>query len=152
MGEPAVNVTERDGIQSLAQRGGQSARSSGLGRAQRLFDFGDARLHRVEVRRVGGQITDAGPRGGDGGERLGGGVKLDVGQPDLLARAETGDQELLDVAGEDLGVDRPFNQKRGSEPVHPHGANDGEVGAALKGLAHHRPLAARGTRVSPCHR
>ncbi len=152
MGEPPSDVTGGHGVEGRDQRGGQGARGPGFGRAQLFLDFGDALLHRVEVRRVGGQITDPGAGGGDGRHRLGSGVKVDVIPPDLLTGAQTGDQELLDVAREERGVDRPFNQKRGTEPVYPHGANDREVRAALKGLGDHRPLAAGGTRVSACHR
>jgi hypothetical protein len=151
MGRPPPYVTARDRIKSLGQRSSQGARGSGLGRPQLFFDFADAVLHGVEVRRVGGQITDAGAGSSDGGNRLGSGGKLDVVYLDLLARAQTGDQELLDVAGEDCGVNRSFNQKRGTEPGLPHGTNDREVGSLLKGLGHHRPLAARGACVSPCH-
>ena len=119
MGKPPPYVTARDRIEGLGQRSSQGARGSGLGRPQMFFDFADAVLHGVEVGRVGGQITDAGAGSSEGGNRLGSGVKLDVVYPDLLAWAQTGDQELLDVAGEDFGVNRSFNQKRGTEPGPP---------------------------------
>ena len=116
MGKPAPDVTGGHSVEGCDQGGGQGAWGPGLGRPQMFFDFGDAVLHGVEVGRVGGQITDAGACSGDGGNRLGSGVKLDVVYPDLLTRAQTGDQELLNVAGEDFRVNRSFNQKRGTEP------------------------------------
>lgn len=87
MGKPTVDVTSRYGLQGVGQRGGQGAGGPRLGRPQPLLDFGDARLQRVEVGGVGGQMTDAGARGFDRGNGLGGVVELDVVSPDLVARA-----------------------------------------------------------------
>jgi hypothetical protein len=108
-------------------------------------------LQGIEVGRVRGQITDAGAWSGEGGHRLGSGVKLDVVDPALLARAQTGEQALRDGAGEDFGVTRSCTQKRGTAPGLPQGTKDGEGVALLKGLGHYGPLAARGACVSTGH-
>lgn len=119
--------------------------------ARILLDFGDTLLHGIEVGRVVREVTGSRPGGGDRRHRLGGGVKLDVAHPDLLAQAQTGHEELLHIARKDIRVYHPSYQKRRTEPVHAHSANDGEVGAAHKRFGHHRPLAARRACVSACH-
>jgi hypothetical protein len=124
MGKPAANVTGRYGVQGLGQRGGEHAGSPRLGRPQLLLNFGDARLPGVEVGGGGEQITAAGARGCECGARLGGGVQLAVVSPPLVARAYTGDEQLLAVAGKDLGVEGSLHQTRSTEAGHPQGTED----------------------------
>ena len=50
--------------------------------------------------------------------RLGRVVKLDVIEHDEVARAQAGDEQVLDVQGKDLRVDGPVNHHGGTDTVH----------------------------------
>ena len=79
-------------------------------------------------------------------------MKLDVVEQDDLARAQAGDEQVLDVQRKDLRVDGPCNRHWGADSVHPHRADNRDVAAVMERFGDFHPLAHRGAGVGARHR
>ena len=79
-------------------------------------------------------------------------MKLDVIEQDEFARAQAGDEQVLDVQCKDFRVDRPCNCHGRADALHPHRANNREVAAVMERFGDVGPLAKRGAGVGACHR
>ena len=86
-------------------------KGAGGGSSQLGLEFAESHFDRVEIRAVSGEVADGGALGrnqlGDGGDLMGGKIVED----DDVVLFEFRTQDLAQVGGEDLGIDRPFNEE-----------------------------------------
>jgi len=81
------------------------------------FEFGERRFDRIEVGAIGWQVAkfDAfGPKQGCYSLDL---VRGQIIQNQRIASLQAGNQYWLEIHPEDLGIQRPIHQKRGSDLI-----------------------------------
>lgn len=90
---------------------------SSLGLSQQLLEFGEGHLDRIEIGAVGRQEQE--PRTGTGDETRGRFILMarQIVEDHRVAFAQRGDEDLLDIGEEALGVDRPVEHKRRYQPL-----------------------------------
>src|ERR671923_2938905 len=123
MFEPSADVAlshQRDG---LRQSVGEFPLGPSLERTECFLELGNTALNGIEVRGVSRDMQHPGSGSFNQLDRLGRGMKLDVVEQDAGARAQAGDEQLLDVQLKDLRVDGPFTRHWRADPVHPQRAD-----------------------------
>ena len=118
----------------------ESVDGSGLGLPEQLLELGEGHFDRIEVWAIGRQKQQSCARVGDERRRL---LVLMAGQiveDHCVARAKCGDEDLLYIGQEALGVDRPVEHKGGNQPL------AGQTGKERRRL----PMPARGMAESAC--
>ncbi len=150
--EPAKNVISSNFLNSFRQSSVEFSLGSSLERAQGFLDLCNAVLNRIEVRRVSRYMHDSGAGSLNQLDRPGRGMKLDVVEQDEVARAQAGDEQVLDVQRKDLRVACPCNRPWRADSVQPHRADNREVAAVMERCGDVGPLAHRGAGVGARHR
>ena len=92
---------------------------SGASFAQQVLQFGEELFDRIEVRTVGGQEEQPGPGRANGGSDGWSLVGTQIVHDDDVAFAKRGGQLGLDVAQEDIGIDRAVDDLGSIDPVMP---------------------------------
>src|SRR5712692_7716349 len=97
MFKPAKNVISSNFLNSFRQSIVQFSLGPSLERAQGFIDLCNAVLNRIEVWRVSRDMNDFGSGRLHQIDRPGRVMKLDVIEQDEVARAQAGDEQVLDV-------------------------------------------------------
>src|SRR3989442_367425 len=152
MFEPSVDVTLSNQRDGLRQSVGEFPLGPSLERTKCFLELGHTALNWIEVWGVSRDRQN--PGSGSFNQLNGPGrvVKFDVVEQDDGARAQAGDEQVLDIQLKDLRVDCPFNRHRRADSVHPQRADYREVASVMEGFGDVRPLAKRGAGVSARHR
>ena len=103
----------------------RASKGSRRGLAQEGFQLGEPLLDRVEVGAVGRQVEQTGASAFDRRPDALDLVARQIVQDDDIARAQGGNEELLDPGAERLAVDRPVERARRDETVLPQRADEG---------------------------
>lgn len=95
----------------------ESVDGSGLSLPQQFFEFGESHLDRIEIGAVGRQEQQARAGTGDEARRFVVLMARQVVEDHRVAFAQNGDENLLDIGEEALGVDRSVEHKGGNQPL-----------------------------------
>jgi hypothetical protein len=81
------------------------------------FEFGKGLFNGIEIRAVGRQVTDANSLGRENPGHVLDFVGGEVIEDERVARAQLWTEHALQISGEDLGIDRSFDQKWSGDAV-----------------------------------
>jgi hypothetical protein len=152
MFEPTPNIGKGDFGISPFQRLSEFAFRVGSDTTQFGFDFRDALFFGIQIRRVGGQAFQAGPRGLNQSDDREFFMGRDIIPDDDVAGAQLRDEEMLDISFERVTIQGSFNHQRSLYAAQGDGADDRDVAAPLfKAFVDDRALAARGACVRAGH-
>lgn len=104
-------------VQSAADEIPEGIDGSGLGLPQQFFEFGESHLDRIEIGAVGRQEQEARAGAGDQTRGLIVLMARQIVEDHGVALAQNGDQDLLDIGEEALGIDRPVEHKGRNQPL-----------------------------------
>ena len=151
MTKEAPAVLGRKGVKGRGYRAQKVLQRASGGLAQMGFEFGERQFDRIQIRAVGRKVAHFCPASGeealDTGDLVGG----EVIQDQCVTRTQLGAEHVLQVSGEGVGVNRPFDQKGSGHTLMAQG---GEEGGALPMTVRQGGQAAptNGTApVVPCH-
>jgi hypothetical protein len=149
MAKESLAVGRAEGGEALGQGRLEISQVACGGLAQMSLEFGEGHFDRIEIWAVRRQVTHARSLGRDqrrdGGDFVGGKVIED----DDIARAQFRAEHLLKISGEDLGVDRAFDQKGRRDAFDPQGGNEGGTLPMTMRHAAHTALASPAPPVEP---
>jgi len=121
-------------VQGTADEIPECIDGSGLSFPQQFFEFGEGHLDRIEIGAVGWQEQEARASAGDKTRRFIALVARQIVEDYRVVFAQSGDENLLDIGEEALGVDRPVEHKGCNQPL------AGEASEKRRGL----PMTIRG--------
>lgn len=91
-----------------------------------MLEFGKDLLDGIEVGAVGRQEEEVRPCGPDGATHGLSLVAAEIVEDDDVALGERGHEDLLDIEGEELAVDRPVDDPRRIDTVAAQGGDEGQ--------------------------
>lgn len=104
-------------VEDVADEVPKGIDGSSLGLPQQFFEFGEGHLDRIEIGAVGRQEQETRAGVGDEVRRRFILVARQVVEDHRVALAQNGDEDLLDIGKEALGVDWPVEHKRRNQPL-----------------------------------
>src|SRR5450631_3936673 len=123
MTKKALAMIRLERTESLDQGGLKLIEGAGRGPAQMGLEFGEGQLDGIEIGTVRRQVAHLGPTGGDqlpDARHLMGG---EVVEDDDVAGTQFGTENVLEVSGENLGIDRPLDEERRGDSFPAQGGN-----------------------------
>ena len=121
-----------------------------LGLSGEMLELGEHLLDRVEVRRVWRQEDELGADAADGAPHGKTFVATEIVHDDDVARCEGRQEELLNIGGEALAVDRSVEDKGRIDPVAAQGCKEGQRAPFAERCLRQQPASTR--RPSPDRR
>jgi hypothetical protein len=91
-----------------------------------VFELGEELLDRIEVGAVGRQEEEVGAGGADGAASGLSLVAAEIVEDDDVALGEGGSEDLLDIEGEELAVDRAIDDPGRIDAIAAQGGEEGE--------------------------
>ena len=125
MAEEALAVGGSEGAEALHESALQVIQGAGGGLTEMGFEFSKGHFDGIEIWAVRRQVAHAGPAGGDQFRDTGDFMGGEIVEDDDVTGVQFGTEDRLEISGEDLGVDRPLNQKGGRETLDPQGGDEG---------------------------
>jgi len=104
-------------VQGAADEVPEGVDGSGLGLPQQFFEFCEDHLDRIEIGAIGRQKQQARAGRSDEARRLFVLMARQVVSDHCVVLAQHGDEDLLDIGNETLGVDRSIEHKGRNQPL-----------------------------------
>ena len=115
------------------------------------LELGEGHFDRIEIGAISGQISDGGTLGRNQLGHAGDLVRGEVIEDDDVALFELWAEDFAEVSGEDLGIDRAFDEEGCGQPVAPERSNEGGRFPMALGYGGHAALAPERAPIKPRH-
>ncbi len=151
MTKESLAVSGAESGEALDQCGLEIGQVSGGRAAEMSLKFGEGHFDGIEIGTVGRQVAYARSLGCNQGRDVGNLVSRKVVEDDHIAFVQFRAEHLLKIGGEDLGVDRAFDQEGRGDAFDPQGRNEGGTLPMTVRHAAHTAPASRATPAEPGH-